>query len=302
MKLLDLICPYFGAISICDGFLGDSRKEDALNRFGKDGRTLMDANYHLYANLDLDDKGIENGIVRFEYDDLDSLVRIVLNVDFKNAASMKKSNFGLLYGYLSESDLFDEYSQGEDDWTFRNGINEIHCEEYEDGFSLEIYPASNSGINPFENYESGVFRTVSSLIRGERNVWEDYLLEATTKKVVLKYSREAEEYPCLKLVLTEEEYKQSPASFGMSLTTDVLKMIMKQAGMEEESEMWPERSLERIVLDPVSWEAMDTVGIATIEGAKPMTREQLEEALDEIEYWDRERTSPPGVWDETPIG
>jgi len=77
---------------------------------------------------------------------------------------------------------------------------------------------------------------------------------------------------------------------------------MVQAGWQKEAEAWVDSSFERYVLEPVTLEPMDLVQILFKEGAKPMTSEQLEEAFKEIDYWDKERTAPPGVWDESPLG
>lgn len=303
MKLINLIRPHFGAISICNAFVGDSRNEEALDRYDKDCMTQMDANYHLYANLNLEDQGFEQGIVRFEFDNGDETIsRIFLDVCFKDAESIEKSHIQAFVDYLEQSDLFDDYTPFKGDPIFRNGINEIHIELYEDEVTIELYAPSASGLQPLDNYEKGVFRTVSSLYRGEQDEWPDYLKEATTKKVKLMYSRDDAEYPCLWLVLTEEDFKNNPSKYTMHLTVGILREIMVQAGWEKEAESWVDRSLERYVLDPVTWEPMDLVQILFKEGAKPMTSEQLDKAFEDIDYWDNERTAPPGVWDETPIG
>ena len=253
MKLINLIRPHFGAISICNAFVGDSRNEEALDRYDKDCMTQMDANYHLYANLNLEDQGFEQGIVRFEFDNGDETIsRIFLDVCFKDAECVEKSHIQALVDYLDQSELFDDYSYDESDLTYRNGINEIHIEVFEDEVTIELYAPSASGIQPGDNYEKGVFRTVSSLYRGEQDEWSNILKEATTKKVKLMYSRDGEEYPCQWLVLTEEEYKKDTSIFTMHLTIDILKRIMLQAGWEKEAEAWVNRSFERYVLDPVT--------------------------------------------------
>ena len=287
MKLLDLIRPHFGAISICGAFLGDARKEDALDQYDKDGLTQENAAFHLYANLKLEDVGFEKGFVRFEYDDRESLSRIFLDIE---------------YDYLGRSDYFDDHSYDERQWTFLNGINEISVEVFENELTLEVCLPSASGIEPDEQFETGVLRTVSNLVRRERDGWDEFVSVSTVKKIMLTYRREDEEYPDLWLLLPEEEVKRSPYLFSMTLTTEILKMIMKQAGMEFEAEEWSERILENIVFDPVSREPMDCTTIEDGTRERPMTEEQLEKALNEIEYWDKERTAPPGVWDETPIG
>lgn len=303
MKLINLIRPHFGAISICGAFVGDSRHEEALDKYDKDGTTQMDANYHLYANLDLDDPGFEQGIVKYEfYNGDETISQIFLDVCFNNAESTKKSHIQAFIDYLEQSELFDDCSYSERDMTFRNGINEVHIEVFDEEVIIELYAPSASGTEPGDNYEKGVFQTVYNLVRGEQDEWSNFLKEATTKKVKLMYSRDGEDYPCLWLVLTEEEYKKDTSISTMHLTVDILKKIMAQAGWGKDAEAWVDRSFERYVLDPVTWEPMDLVQILFEEGAKPMTNEQLDEAFEDINYFDKLRTSPPGVWDETPIG
>lgn len=184
MKLLNLIHPHFGAISICGAFVGDSRNEEALDRYDGDGITQMDANYHLYANLDLEDSGFEQGIVRFEFNNGDETIsRIFLDVCFKDTGSIEKSHIQSLIHYLEQSELFDACSNDTRFLTFRNGINEIHIEVFDEEITFELYAPSASGIEPGENYEKGVLRTVSSLYRRERDDWNDYVKEATTKMI-----------------------------------------------------------------------------------------------------------------------
>jgi len=184
MKLINLIKPHFGAISICNAFIGDSRKEEALDKYDKDGMTQMDANYHLYANLNLDDSGFEQGIVRFEFYNCDGTIsQIFLDTCFKDAKSIEKSHIQALIDYLEQSELFDDCSHDESDRTFRNGINEIHIEVFANEVTIELYVPSASGIQPGDNYEKGVLRTVSSLYRGEQDEWSGFLEEATTKKI-----------------------------------------------------------------------------------------------------------------------
>lgn len=303
MKLINLIRPHFGAISICHAFVGDSRNEEALDRYDKDGMTQMDANYHLYANLALEDPGFEEGTVRFEYENEgETISRIFLDVCFKDAESIEKSHIQAFVDFLEQSELFDDYSYDDSDLTYRNGINEIHIEVFEDEVAIELYAPSASGIQPGDHYEKGVLQTVSSLYRGEQDEWSDFLKEATTKKVKLVYSRGGANYPYLWLVLKEEEYKKDTSISIMHLTIDILKRIMAQAGWEKEAKSWVERSLGRYVFDPVTGEPMDLVQILFKEGVKPMTSEQLEESFNEIDFCDKERTAPPGVWDESPIG
>ena len=184
MKLLNLIHPHFGAICICGAFVGDSRHEEALDRYDKDGMTRMDANYHLYANLNLEDSGFEQGMVRFEFNNGDETIsRIFLDVCFQDSESTEKSHIQTYIDYLEQSDLFDDHSFDENDLVFRNGINEIHIEIFEDEVTIELYAPSASGIEPGENYEKGVQQTVSSLYRREQDDWNDFLKESTTKMI-----------------------------------------------------------------------------------------------------------------------
>lgn len=301
MKLLDLIRPHFGAISICGAFLGDARKEDVLGKFDKDGEVQMNANYYPYARLALEDAGFDKGFVRFEYDDRDLLSRIFLDIEFEDKSDILWAN-RILYDYLSQSEYFDDHSYDEQKWTFLNGINEISVDVFEHELTLELNLPSASGIEPDEQFEVGVLRTISSLIREESDGWDKYVSFSTMKKIMLTYRREDEEYPDLWLLLPEDEVKKSPYLFSMHLTTEILKMIMVQAGMEFEAEAWVETILENIVFDPVSREPMDCFIIEDGTRERPMTREELEDAFKDIEYWDNERTAPPGVWDETPIG
>lgn len=186
MKLINLIMPHFGAISICRAFLGDSRNEEALDTYDKDGFTRMDANYHLYAILDLEDTGVEQGIVRFEFDNQDETIsQIFLDVCFKDTESIEKSQIMNLIEYLELSELFDDYSHNKRDLTYRNGINEIHIEVFDNEVTIDLYAPSASGIQPGDNYEKGVLKTVSCLYRGEKDGWYDYLKEVTTSKCIL---------------------------------------------------------------------------------------------------------------------
>ena len=299
MKLLDLIRPHFGAISICDAYIGEPRKEWALDDYDKDGRTKMDANYHLYADLELEDRGFEKGIVRFEfYNDDDTVSSIFLNVSFSDDVCLKKSHFRLLNEYLAQSDLFDDCSTDEDDWTFRNGINEIHVEVFEDSFTLEVYAPSASGIKPGKHYEMGVLRTVAGLGSDEQDDWEEFLMEAksrpafdvnlvASKTVMLTYGREGDEYPCLWLILTEDELKANPAIIASELTPDLLQMIVEKAGMKWE--YWTEGMIRCLLQGPTGQEPMDLLEMEDGEGAKPMTELQLERTLNAIESIDNLR-------------
>lgn len=301
MKLLDLIHPTFGAISICDAYIGESRKEWALDGYDKDGLTKMDANYHLYADLELDNRGFKDGIIRFEFDNNDDTIsRLFLEVVFRDTVSLKKSKYLLLHDYLAQSDLFDDYSHNENDWTFRNGANEVHVEVFERSLTLEVYAPSDSGIEPGPHYERGVLRTVAGLGRGEQDDWEEFMTEANSKPafdissfasktVMLTYGREAEEYPCLWLILTEESFKDNPGvATAEELTVETLKMIMMQAGMEG-IDLLPERVLENIVFDPISREPMDLLEVEDGKDAKPMTVLQLERTLNAIKSLDISR-------------
>lgn len=302
MKLLDIIRPRFGAISVCGSFLGDSRNEIALDRYDKEGITRQDANYDLFADLKLDGVGVIISIVRLEYDVNDSLSRIYLEVGFKNAFELKQSHLWVLKDYLEQSEFFDSYLCEEKRWAFWNCINEIRCEQSDTGFVLEVYPPWAMGDMPKEDYSFSTARTVSSLIRREHEDWMNFAEEAMAKKVKLQYSRELEEYPCLWLVVHEEEFKQNPTVFTMGLTKDLLRRIMVQAGWREVSESWCDKSFENVILDPITHEPMELAQWEYSERVKPMTDEELEKTLDEIDLIDRERTSPPPVWDETPIG
>ena len=302
MKLLDLIRPRFGAISVCGSFLGDSRNERALDKYDEDGITRQDANCHLFANLKLDDVGALNRIVRLEYDKYDSLSRIYLEVQFKETSSLEQSHLWILKDYLRQSEFFDSYLCEDKHWVFWNCINEIYCEQSDTGFVLEVYPPWAKGDMPKEDYVFSTARTVSSLIRREREDWMAFAEEAMAKKVKLKYSRESDEYPCLWLVVREEEFKQNPARFVLHLTNDLLRRIMAQAGWQEASESWEDNYLKRIILDPISLEPMELVQVDFSERVKPMSEEQFEKILNEIDVLDRERTSPPPVWDESPVG
>ena len=81
-----------------------------------------------------------------------------------------------------------------------------------------------------------------------------------------------------------------------------MPIIMELAGWKTAAYSWQDNSMDHIILDPVSLEPMDLVKWEKGDDLWPMTDEQLDKALEEIEYWDKDRTSPPGVWDETPIG
>lgn len=295
MKLLDIIRPRFGVISICKAFIGDHRKEDVLDSYDKEGWTHQDANYNFYAKLELEETGVEDAIVRFEYDVDNTLFRIFLNVVFKSEADKRRSHFWVLQDYLSQSEYFDEWPRGKQAWTFRNGINVIHCEESEEELTLEVYNPWESGEGPVSDFNSSVLRTVANLVRKERDDWFDFVKESITKKVILYYCRESEEYPYLWLVVTEEEFKGGSSHFPMHLTKEVLRRIMEQAGWKNAAESQGDNSMDHIILDPITWKPMDLEKWEMTEQAKPMTDEELEKALDEIEYWDRDRTSPPGV-------
>ena len=176
MKFLDLIHPRFGAVSICDHFIGDFCGEYALDRYDKDGRSYLDASFNLSANLDLEDIGFDQGSVRFNFDSGDdSISDIVLDICFEDHASLEQSGINKLYGYLSESGYFDDCSKDKRCWTFRNGINEIFVEVFDEEFTIQVYSPSATGIEPKENYETGVLRTVSHLAKGYDDEWEDYL-------------------------------------------------------------------------------------------------------------------------------
>lgn len=302
MKLLELIHPYFGAISICDSFLGDSLKENVLDKYDRDGKTRGDAITYLLADLDLEDPGFNKGWVHFKYNNDGILTQIVLYVEFDDSTFIMWSN-RILYDYLDQSEYFDDYSNDERKWTYRNGINEVSTEVLEQELTMTVNLPLVSRIEPDDSIDTGVLRTVSNLIRRERDEWDHYVLVSTMKKKMLAYSRESEDYPLLWLLIPEEEYENAPFSYMPHLTTKILRMIMTQSGMEFEAEAWSEKSLERIVFDPISCEPMNCVEIEDGTREKPMTREELEEALDGIEYWDNVRTAPPGGgWDETPIG
>ena len=312
MKLLDLIHPRFGAISICDVFIGAPRKEWALDDYDKDGRTKMDANYHLYADLELEDHGFNKGIVRLEFvNDDETISSIFLSVGFRDAVSLNKSNFRFLHDYLAQSDLFDTCSMDADDWTFRNGVNEIHVEMFEDSFSLEVYAPSASGIEPGKHYETGVLRTVAGLGSDEQDDWDEFLMEAksrpafdidsfASRTVMLTYGREGDEYPCLWLILTEAELKANPEATASELTPDLLRMIVEKAGMKWE--YWTEGMILSLLQGPTGQEPMELLEVEDGEGAKPMTELQLERTLNAIEFLDRERMEEPREWDKTPIG
>ena len=291
MKLLELIRPRFGSISICSSFLGDSRNEIALDRYDKDGITRQDANYNLYATLNLEDEGFREGMVRLEYDEDNYVTKIHLEAYFKDAASLKKSHLWVLRDYLSQSDYFEDCSFEDNTWAFWNFINQIHCEESETAFFLEIYPIWAEGDVPSQDYAFHANRTVSSIIRHEQDDWMAFAEEAMAKKIKLCYSRESEDYPSLWLVIREEEFKQNPSLFTMHLTKDLLRRIMTQADWKYEAESWGDNSLERIIYDPVSGEPMVLIQMESSEMVKPMTFEQLDKAFDEIGYGDKERTS-----------
>ena len=283
MKLLDLIRPSFGAIGICRSYLGDSRKEHILDQYDKDGWTRMDANYHLFAKLDLEDSGFDEGFVRFEYDGNDSLVNIVLDVIFEDSLCMRWSNYSVLYDYLLNSDYFDDCSRTEC-WTFRNGINEVYCEVLDHELLLKVYPPSASGIEPMRNYELGVFRTVSNLIRGERDDWKEYLLESSKNKVLLTYGRQNEDYPRLWLILTDDEVKMNPSVTTEDLRPETLRMRIEKAGMKWEN--WTEGMIHCLIQGPNGKEPMELLDVEDGNGEAPMTETQLDEALNRIEYLD----------------
>jgi len=120
-------------------------------------------------------------------------------------------------------------------------------------------------------------------------------------KTILTYSREMEEYPVLKLVVTEKQVKQNPELITEPLTAETLRMIMSQAGMKEEAEAWPKEVLESLVNDPQTKEPMELLDAEEDEDAKPMTARQLERALAAVEELDAERMAEPRMWDETPM-
>lgn len=176
MKFLDLVHPRFGAVSICDHFIGDFCGVSALDRYDKEGRSYLDASFNLSVKLDLEDNGFDQGSVRFDfYNGGDSISDMFLDIWFEDHASLEQSGIKKLHGYLSESGYFDDCSIDERCWTFRNGINEIFVEVFDEGFTINVYSPSASGIEPKENYETGVLTTVSHLAKGYDDAWEEYL-------------------------------------------------------------------------------------------------------------------------------
>ena len=175
MKLFNIIKPHHGAICICNSFLGDARDEEALDRYDIDGSTKMDANYHLYADLELDEPWFEKGIVRLEfYGDDNTVKKIVLDLVMKDGYSTDHMGLNVLYDYLDDTGLFD-FHPTFDGFVYRNGINDLFIEDFERELIMELYPPSDSGSECGPNFEKGAIQTVSALLHNVGDDWKEYL-------------------------------------------------------------------------------------------------------------------------------
>ena len=182
MKLLDLINFRFGAISICDAFLGDPFKKKVLDKYDKDGHADWDDDDYLCAHLSLDDPGFKYGSALFEYDEDNVLSNITLLVEFEDEASRRQSNYGLLKKYLSKSPYFGRLDLLDDSFGGWNGINEISIWEYDNGLKMSLNSPWASDQVPGSDRNYAVLRTISALSRGEKDGWEDFVEKELAKK------------------------------------------------------------------------------------------------------------------------
>ena len=173
LKLQQLIKPSFGSISICGCSLGDSRKENLLDSYDKDGTTRTDRNYNLYANLQLGELGFSGGFIRLEYDTQDKLSRVVLTASYSVPYTRRLSYIQILIEYLNDSEYYDSILE-ESSFCFRNALNELIIQFYDQEIVIELYSSSASGKEPGEHFESGALKTVSMLSKGKKDGWEDY--------------------------------------------------------------------------------------------------------------------------------
>lgn len=182
MKLLDLINFRFGAISICNAFLGDPFKKKVLDKYDKDGHADWDDDDCLCANLSLDDPGFKYGTVQFEYDEDNTLSNIVILVEFEDEASRRLSNYLLLKKYLSNSPFFGRLSLLDDSFGGWNGINEISIWELDNGLKVSLENPWASDEAPSSDYKYAVLHTISALARGEQPDWDAFVQKELAKK------------------------------------------------------------------------------------------------------------------------
>lgn len=118
-----------------------------------------------------------------------------------------------------------------------------------------------------------------------------------SKRLMMTFSRKADGYPSLWAILTE---KEMGSSLPDQLTPEILKKIVEMAGMKWE--YWTEGMIHSLIMDPESQEPMELLNAVDVEEVNPMTETELERALDEIEYLDKQRMSEGREWDFTPMG
>lgn len=177
--ILKLIQPSFGAISICDSYLGEPVKEHLLDRYDKNGVTLTNDKGKLIANLQLSEMGFVGGFVELAVED-GKVSGASIVASFSVPAAKMKSYVSLLTDYLREGGFFDETV--EDDgyvcsYCFRNALNAITFGFFDEQIHIELTPSSKLSLSPGPRHESGAIETVARLVRGEKDCWPEYYVE-----------------------------------------------------------------------------------------------------------------------------
>ena len=177
-RLLDILHPLFGSVSICECSLGDAERDDMLVKYANDGVVKRDLKGNLSANLTLRSRSFVGGFVRLSFDSAKKIERVFLVMSTEEKDEWLQTYISPFTDYLLTKGYYEtKLDAANNHFLFRNALNEITIEIYDGQIVLDLHYPDDSVETHTLAFQEGASKTLEMMNSNATDKWRMSLMQ-----------------------------------------------------------------------------------------------------------------------------